>query len=83
MESPCYAKLRGGVPNIDKDGDESDAQQHNLRLGLDRPMFSLDGRVGGLSKEPRAADGPIKDEADKQFRGTGDELRFPLSQLLV
>ena len=46
-------------------------------------MFSLDSRVGGLSKEPPAADGPIKDEADKQFRGTGDELMFPLSQLLV
>ena len=74
MESPCYAKLRGGVPNIDEDGDESDVQQHDLRLGLNRAVFCLDDRVGGLSKEPPAADGPVKDKADKQFHGTGDEL---------
>jgi hypothetical protein len=66
------------VPNVDKDGDESDAQQHEPRLAVNCPVFRLDSGVGGLSEEPSTLDGLVKDEAGKQFRGTGDELRSPL-----
>lgn len=71
MASKC------GIPDIDKNGDESEAQQHELRLAINHPSFSLGGGVGGLSEEPSAADGLVKDEADKQFRGAGYELRSP------
>jgi hypothetical protein len=40
-------------------------------------MLRLDSGVSGLSEEPPTLDRPVKDEAHKQFCGTGDELRSP------
>lgn len=67
-----------GIPDIDKNGDEREAQQHELRLVINHPSFSLGSGVSGLSKGPSAADRLVKDEADKQFRGAGHELRSSL-----
>ena len=66
------------LPDIYKDGDESDARQHERRLAINRSEFCLDCDVGGLSEEPSAGDGLVKDEADKQFCSTGDELWSPV-----
>ena len=67
-----------GVPNVYKDGDETDARQHEPCLFINRPMFRLDSGLGGFSEEPSTLDGLVKDETDKQFCCTGDELRSPL-----
>ena len=66
------------VPNVDKDGDESDTQQHETCPFVNRPAFRLKSGVGGLSEEPSTLDRLVQDETHKQFRCTGDELRSPL-----
>ena len=76
--TPVLWQDERSVPNVDKNGDESDAQQHEPRLVVNRPAFRLDNGVGGLSEEPSMLDGLVEDEADKQFDCTGDELRSPL-----
>lgn len=75
---PVLWQDESGVPNVDKDGDGTDARQHEPCLFINRPVFRLDSRVGGLSEEPSTFDWLVKDETHKQFRCTGDELRSPL-----
>lgn len=63
------------VPNVDKDGDESDAHQQESCLFVNRPAFRLGSGAGGLSEEPSTLDGLVQHETHQQFRCTGDELR--------
>ena len=78
---PVLRQDERGVPNVDKNGDEADAQQHEPCLFINRPAFRLDrSGLGGLSEEPSMLDGLVKDETHEQFRCTGDELRSPLHQ---
>ena len=51
-----WAETSGGVPNVDKNGDEGNAQQHEPYLSVNRPMFRLDSGVNGLSEEPLTLD---------------------------
>ena len=66
------------VPNVDEDGDESDAHQHEPCPFVNCPAFRFDSGSGGLSEDPSTLDGHVQDETHKQFRCTGDELRLPL-----